>query len=68
MRATDLTFDCWVYNRNDKTKTPFKVKKITKNTVMDLSGCYSNLVDICPIPLTSEILEKNGFIQYCIGS
>ncbi len=63
MKTEKLMFNDWVYNKNDKFKTPFQVKKIDKNTVMDENGCYSNLVDIRPIPLTPEILEKNGFIN-----
>lgn len=66
MKANELMIGDWVYyNPNvfiedeyEPTK-PIKITKITSGEDIDLAieGCYS------PIPLTAEILEKNGFVN-----
>ena len=66
MKANELMIGDWVYyNPNvfiedeyEPTK-PIKITKITSGEDIDLAieGCYS------PIPLTAEILEKNGFVR-----
>jgi hypothetical protein len=61
MKATDIMINDWCYNRKDPKHTPFQIKKIDTKCVMDQNGCYTNLVDLRPIPLTPEILVESGF-------
>ena len=61
MKATDIMINDWCYNRKDSKHTPFQIKKIETKCVMDQNGCYTNLVDLSPIPLTPEILVEFGF-------
>ena len=61
MKAIELMVNDWVYDEKDKDHTPFQIKRIYKNTVMDSSGRYHQLVNIRPIDLTPEIMEKNGW-------
>lgn len=73
LKATDLMVGDWVM-LNDK---PYQVKGLHNDDTATFIGCRSAyyLVDAEPIPITPEILEKNGFekaedIQlyyYCLG-
>lgn len=60
MKAKDLMIDDWVMCK--KKQSHFQIKRISAKWVMDKDGCYSNFVDIKPIPLTTEILQRNGFV------
>ena len=64
MKAFELSFNNWIYNRRDPEHKPYQAKKIDKNTVMDKDGRYLNLVDVRPIPLTPDILKSNNFECY----
>lgn len=73
MKATELMIGDWVFYTTTKTPTHVKIGKIYVNKEASISevNFYGNLgndsiSDICfePIPLTSEILEKNGFLCY----
>lgn len=66
MKPEELQIYDWVLI-ND---TPHQVKQITRKKVgyhkVPYSLDYARLVDVKPIPITAEILEKNGFIKdYC---
>lgn len=66
MEAEELQIGDWVYcnpsyfndDYNGVTEFPDELQhyKIERGEDMEETGCYS------PIPLTAEILEKNGFI------
>lgn len=64
MRNTDLTIGDWVYASKDE-HTVLKVMTINGNTadcIWDVNNeCDMNIDEFEPIPLTPEILEKNGF-------
>lgn len=53
MKANELMIDDWVLDK--KTNRPYKI--IGTNDLL-----FHN--DYSPIPLTTEILEKNGFVKY----
>lgn len=65
MEANELMIGDWVYNNpayfnddyNGVTEFPDELQsyKIERGEDLEETGCYS------PIPLTAEILEKNGF-------
>lgn len=61
MKPEELQIYDWVLI-ND---TPHQVKQITQKKVgyhkVPYSLDYARLVDVKPIPITAEILEKNGF-------
>lgn len=61
MKAEDIFFNPLVYNVKDTEHKYFQVKKIDKNSVMDKNGSYISLINDRRIPITAEILEKNGF-------
>lgn len=67
MKANELMIGDWVVSNKRGKKEILKVISIDGGTNccwLD-AGCYSGLVaceDISPIPLTAEILEKNGFV------
>ena len=57
MKATDLMIDDWVeYGEYITT-----VRNLSD--VIVLSGCIGRLEEVRPVPLTPEILEKNGFYK-----
>lgn len=73
MNIKELFFDAWVYLRIDKgnetIKEPHKVTGIMTDTDVpcvqtDASDVYDHINFIEPIPLTREILEKNGFVKW----
>lgn len=65
MKAEELMIGDWVYNVHNKK--PEQVQEIRERDVMlDYNDLYG-YDEIEPIPLTAEILEKNGFIYYNYG-
>ena len=66
MKASDLMVGDWVWNEFNKKAE--KVSSIMDNLIMlDYNDCYNPeepIDEIEPIPLTVEILEKNGFDGY----
>ena len=60
MKANDLMVGYWVYNTHNRKNE--QVAAIGSGLVMlDYNDLYE-YDEIEPIPLTSEILEKNGFV------
>lgn len=63
MKASDLMVGDWVWNEFNKKAE--KVSSVMDNLIMlDYNDCYNPeepIDEIEPIPLTVEILEKNGF-------
>lgn len=60
MKANELMIDDWVYNKNiDKPMQvyPMMISQMFRQTPDATTEDYN----IFPIPLTKEILEKNGF-------
>lgn len=61
MKPEELQIYDWVLINN----APHKVKQITRKKVgyhrIPYNLDYVRLIDIEPIPITAEILEKNGF-------
>lgn len=68
MKATELMIDDWVFNTHNNK--PEQVQEVlTGNDIdyavmLDYRDIY-NEDDIEPIPLTTEILEKNGLEKRC---
>lgn len=58
MKANELMIGDWVYLYN----SPIKIN-IDDLGVIDRDDIYDNGEHCKPIPITPEILEKNGFIQ-----
>jgi hypothetical protein len=59
MKANELMIRDWVANPiNGK---PMRVMSLTRDVELGLSGFYD---EVDPIPLTAEILEKNGFVEF----
>ena len=74
MKADELIINDWVYLVKDYGEPK---KDILKIDALDLHRISDGMLEVEPIPLTPEILEKNGFIkesrenpgfnlQYCI--
>ena len=63
MKANELMIGDWVYNHRN-WECP--IVEIHKNSAVVIAKHYGEeeflLSDLRPIPLTSEILEKNGFV------
>lgn len=58
MKSTDLMIGDWVLCDN----TPYQIAEIGGMVCIDNENeLFASLEDIQPIPLTTEILEKNGF-------
>lgn len=63
MKANELMIDDWVYNKNiDKPMQvyPMMISQMFRRTPDATTEDYN----IFPIPITKEILEKNGFEDY----
>ena len=60
MKATELMIGDWVKCSDPK---PFRVEQLdgVEEQVYGDDGFYVDTADLQPIPLTDEILEKNGF-------
>lgn len=60
MKTNELMIGDWVRCTDPK---PFKVEQIdgVEEQVYGDDGFYVDTADLQPIPLTGEILEKNGF-------
>lgn len=67
MKAEELMIGDWLFYKGQFAAFPFKVEQITKKKVGYHAEPYENrmhylrLSECKPIPLTPEILEKNGF-------
>lgn len=59
MKATELMIGGWVYNTHNRQ--PEQVCEIGEHMVMLAYNDLYGYDEIEPIPLTSEILEQNGF-------
>lgn len=70
LRILDLMIGDWLYYKGQFNAFPFKVESITKEKVgyhaesNDHRLYYIRLGECKPIPLTPEILKKNGFKKY----
>ena len=66
MKANELMIGDWLWYRGQFNAFPFKVEQITKQKVgyhaepKETRLHYLRLHEIEPIPLTIDILEKNG--------
>ena len=59
MKPNELMIRDWVANPiNGK---PMRVMSLTRDVELGLSGFYD---EVDPIPLTAEILEKIGFVEF----
>lgn len=65
MEARELVIGDWVYNVHNKK--PEQVQEIREELIMLEYNDLYDYDEIEPIPLTAEILEKNGFIYYNYG-
>ena len=66
MKATDLMIGDWVCLKDDtKSELPLKVDGVLIDDISLEGEGFLGGVDglVRPIPLTPEILEKNGFVQ-----
>lgn len=62
MKPNELMIGDWVANPiNEK---PMRVMSLTRDIELGLSGFYDN---VTPIPITAEILERNGFVKNKYG-
>ena len=70
MKANEIQIGDWLYYKGQFNAFPFKVESITKKKVGyhaepgDNRIYYIQLNEVQPIPITPEILEKNGFKPY----
>ena len=67
MKATDLMVGDWVCLKDDvQYESPMKVDGILVNNIsLEGEGFLGDADEIIrPIPLTAEIMEKNGFNRY----
>ena len=70
MKARELQIGDFLYYKGEFNAFPFKVESITKKKVgyhaepNEHCMYYLRLSDCEPIPLTPEILEKNGFKKF----
>lgn len=70
INTKELMLGNWVYD-SERTKFPMKVVNIDKDMVyLDFEDNEGDVFDgkdsdICPIPLTEEIFDKNGFKYLC---
>jgi hypothetical protein len=60
MEANELMIGDWVYLIKDYGKP---VKDVLKISALDLYRIEDGMLEVEPIPLTPEILEKNGFTE-----
>lgn len=69
MKANEIQIEDWLYYKGQFNAFPFKVESITKKKVgyhaepNEYHMHYLRLSECKPIPLTPEILEKNGFYE-----
>lgn len=71
LKISDLSVGDWVLNRKG---FPTKVQVITSEGNMRCGedakpehSVHIWITDVSPIPITPEILEKNGFVDYEVG-
>lgn len=60
MKANELMINDWVYLAKGYGKPK---KGILKIDALDLHRISDGMLEVEPIPLTPEILEKNGFVE-----
>lgn len=64
MKATDLMIGDWVVNTEFEKNKIDKIETLEPRRVwLEHSKTYVPIEFIEPIPLTTEILEKNGFVK-----
>ena len=67
MKPTELMIGDWVMFKDptDGSKRPVRIKSINANTCCGIEGksLLSLTDDFKPIPITGEILKKNGFTK-----
>lgn len=66
MKCTDLMIGDWVYCEGQPTPENVTIQTIAEDGVWFNGSNYEGAASydrIFPIPLTPEILEKNGFVQ-----
>lgn len=69
MEAKDLMIGDWVYNHQKRECVIAEIHKTSCYLITDFYGngiigkSYSSIDSLEPIPLTTEILEKNGFVR-----
>ena len=72
LNISDLSVGDWVYN--DMGNTPYSIRSIYGGGVVvlndneDTDGVMALVDSLTPIPITAEILEKNGFERGQRGS
>ena len=70
MKANEIQIGDWLYYKGQFNAFHFKVESITKKKVgyhaepNEHRMHYLRLSECKPIPLTPEILERNGFVHY----
>ena len=70
MKISELQIGDWLYYKRQYNAFPFKVEQITKKKVgyhaepNENRMYYLHPSEVFPIPLTREILERNGFRLY----
>jgi hypothetical protein len=62
MKANELMIGDWVKCKDPKCEGHQIDLIDLGNEEVGLDGEIDNFEDICPIPITQEILEKNGFV------
>lgn len=60
MKAKDLMVGDWIKLGKKKIHKCYNVCGHTNDVSLD-NGVFTNVMNLEPIPLTAEILEKNGF-------
>jgi len=60
MEANELMIGDWVYLIKDYGKP---VKDVLKISALDLHRIEDGMLEVEPVPLTTDILEKNGFTE-----
>lgn len=67
MTATDLALGDWVYNSSKEKCKVYAISNIFDSNIhldnydKPNDGCFELVFEVEPIPLTAEILQKNGF-------
>lgn len=70
LKISDLSVGDWVYY--DKGNTPYSIRSVYRTDIQDCvvlndsvfpEGVIGFVDSLTPIPITAEILEKNGFVR-----
>lgn len=62
MKANDLMIRSWVMLGEKKKLRCYGANTHTNDVFLE-NGVVTNVSELTPIPLTTEILEKNGFVK-----